>query len=484
MNLKLCRPPVFLIVIILSITSIVISTYSLFKTGSIVKPVLASTEDYSSALAQSKQVQQIFNQIARRVVPAVVRINVSRIDNDPGSKTGKTIETKSFGSGVIIEKTDGYYYILTNEHVVVRANSIEITLFNNTTIEAEYIGVDKRSDIGLIRVKTEEALSVAKVGDSDMVTVGDWAICIGNPLGFNGSLSVGVISALGRSMFNRDFSTDFIQTDAAVNPGNSGGPLLNIDGEIVGLASWIATDTGANTGLSFAVPINNAMMIYRELKEKRSVEYAWLGVMIKSLTDEDFRKSIGEKRRSGAYITEVINNSPASKSGFAIGDVIVAIDNTTITNSNELIWSISKLRPGAAVKVIFFRNGIEKSMSVILETRPGTEVANNKTGSQNSQLQTAEILGATVTTIDNNLASKYSITKAKNGVVVIKIIPESPSELYGVLEGDLITRINSTEIKTVNDVAQFNNSINPSVNKQFFLYIIRGNREFVLGIQR
>ncbi len=435
-----------------------------------------------SALA----IQQTINSIATCSIPTVVRIDVTRTAQTGGSAASQTL---SFGSGVIIEKINIFYYILTNEHVIKDSQSVTVTLFNDKVFDAEIVGLDPRSDVGLIRINSRELLACATTGNSDRVAVGDWAICLGNPMGFNGSLSLGVISARSRSMFQRDFATEFIQTDAAVNPGNSGGPLLNIKGEIIGITSWIATQSGGNTGLSFAIPINTAMMVYRELKSKGYVEYAWLGVLVSSLKDPQFRRSVNETRQQGAYITEMMNNSPASESGLEVGNVIVGIDNYPVTDANELVWTISKYRPGDTVRVRVARNNREEAVTVRLGVRPNgnTQVMNNSNSSSSSRSSSSnsslQILGAVLIPLDQQTIRRFSIPPDKTGYSVQRIITGSPADSYGIRTGDIIYKINDHRLNSTDAV---NRVIAESEanTELFYFYLLRSGVDYTIGVAK
>ncbi|HOJ64155.1 MAG TPA: trypsin-like peptidase domain-containing protein [Spirochaetota bacterium] len=465
-------------VLSVSILAIIISIFS-FITGFLNNEknyIYAQNINIEDSLQIALKMQDIFRDVSKKAIPSVVRIDVL-LDNLQYGSTNRT-----FGSGVIFEKNGGFYFVMTNNHLVDNAKEILITTFMDKEYRGELVGKDLRSDLAVVKFQTNEILTPAKIGKSEEVRVGDWAIGIGNPFGFNGSVTVGVISALGRPMWGKTDATDFIQTDAAINPGNSGGPLLNIKGEVIGINSWIASQTGSNTGLSFAIPIDNAINIYEKLKKFGNVQYPWLGVAIKSLTDSSLRKSLGITREHGAYVTEVIKDSPADKYGIKVGDIIIGVDDKTIKDANELIWRISKYNPGDKVKITFIRNEEIKSIEIILAIRPSDDKLRSENNSENKAIN-EEFLGAYFTNITEELKNKLNLID-NNGVIIIKINEGSFANIYGLRIGDIVKKINKTEIKNIDNLKDFIKQADKDNINTFYFHIIRNGREQIIGVMR
>jgi len=323
--------------------------------------------------------QHAFSQVSKKVTPCVVNIStISRKklirpfpDMPPLFEEffgggGQTRRDRSLGSGFILSK-DGY--IATNHHVVAEAESIRVKLSNDTVYEAKVIGGDAKTDIAVIKIDAVD-LPTAILGDSDRLEVGQWAIAIGNPFGLERSMTVGVISATGRSNVGIETIENFIQTDASINPGNSGGPLLNIHGEVVGINTAIVA---AGQGIGFAIPTNMARPIIAQLVENGKVTRAWLGVSIKPITEEAVR-SLGLATLGGALIADLYKNGPAEKGGILPGDVIVVFGGTEVRNPSHLQQLVAMSKIGAAMPVTVVRNRKRITLTV-------------KTGNADSMMQ-------------------------------------------------------------------------------------------------
>ena len=344
----------------------------------------------------------------------------------------------SIGSGFIIS-ADGY--VITNAHVVDGMDSISVGLNDRSEFPAQVIGADKRSDIALLKVKTDKALPTVKIGNMDKVKVGQWVLAIGSPFGFERSATQGVISALGRSLPSDNY-VPFIQTDAAVNPGNSGGPLFNLDGEVIGVNSQIYSRSGGYQGLSFAVPIDVAMDVVEQLKSGGKVSRGWLGVMIQEVTP-DLAQSFNLDKPRGALVGQVLPNSPAAVAGVKVGDIITAFNGQNIEQSRELPPLVGRIRPGVNVAMSVMRDGKNQELTLKLEELP----EEGKTASQAIAMPpTKSRLGVAVADL-----AKQQIQDGMNGVVV-QDVDDGPAANAGIRPGDIITRINNVDI---NDSAQF-----------------------------
>ena len=345
-----------------------------------------------------------------------------------------------FGSGFIISD-DGY--IITNAHVVDNASEVRVGLNDRREFQAELIGSDPASDIALLKVDASD-LSVVKIGDSDELTVGEWVLAIGSPFGFEHTATQGIVSALARSLPD-DTYVPFIQTDVAVNPGNSGGPLFNTDGEVVGVNSQIYSRSGGYQGLSFSIPINVAMSIADQLKDKGFATRGWLGVSIQNV-DQALAESFGLSKPEGALIAQVTQSSPADKAELVSGDIILEFNGKSVTYSSELPPLVGAVTPGTTVDVVVLRNGNEESVAVTIEPLDeGERVASAPAGNEVDQSR----LGVNVAALSSNEMNEMGVT---HGVVVSEIDPDGVAAMAGIRSGDVIMSINREKVEDVDDL--------------------------------
>lgn len=381
----------------------------------------------------------------------------------------REFEQRGLGSGVIIDK-DGY--ILTNEHVIRDADKITVTLPDGRKFDGAIKGKDARSDLAIIQIKAKD-LPFAKLGDSDSVKIGQWAIAIGNPFGFavgssEPTLTVGVISALNRSIrvgeANRDYA-DLIQTDAAINPGNSGGPLVNLKGEVIGINVAIFSTTGGYQGIGFAIPVNRAKDILGDLIEGRKILYGWLGVNIQDMTPE-LAQYFGLPDEEGVLVANVLKDSPAEKGGLKEGDVIRKFDGKKVKKSNDVVKMVSATKVGSEAEIEIIRDKAPKILKIQIGERPA-EIAQ---GAQ--QEGPATWRGLQVSDITEPIAQRLRI-EVKEGVIVLSVEPESPASLAGMRPGDIITKINDFEIKNKQDY-------DSAITKTEGTALVRTERGFVV----
>ncbi|MCB1919820.1 MAG: DegQ family serine endoprotease [Candidatus Competibacteraceae bacterium] len=343
----------------------------------------------------------------------------------------------SVGSGFILS-ADGY--VVTNAHVVDEMDSIIVGLSDRTEWPAEVVGKDSRSDIALLKVKADKSLPTVKIGDIGKVKVGQWVLAIGSPFGFERSATQGIISALGRSL-PRDNYVPFIQTDAAVNPGNSGGPLFNLDGEVIGVNSQIYSRSGGYQGLSFAVPIDVVMEVVDQLKTGGKVSRGWLGVMIQEVTPE-LAQSFNLDKPRGALVGQVLPDSPAQAAGVQVGDIIVAFNDQPVHQSSELPPLVGRIRPGSSAPLTLIREGKEQTLTIKLEELP-----------EDPKLQQTIAVppsGGRLGLVVSELAANQQKEGAKG--VLVKEVNEGPAASAGIRSGDIIARLNNVEIT---DLDQF-----------------------------
>ena len=428
---------------------------------------LSAIDNITSAAA----VQDVFAQVAEKGSPTVVRIDVMQ---------ESTI--MSFGSGFMFRRDKGKVYILTNNHVVSSVVSnknfhLRLTLHDDRQFPATLLGHDERTDLAVVCFEADEnaKLQTVTMGDSSQIKVGNWVIGIGNPYGFNNSVTVGVVSALGRAMLGgASYATDYIQTDAAINSGNSGGPLFNIYGKVIGINSWIASKSGDNSGLAFAIPINTALNIIDTLVANRPVEYPWLGVVVASVTDARLRETLGLQFEHGACITQIIKDSPADINEISVGDVILAIDGKEVRDANAVVWAISRHKPGDIVELTLYDGEKNKSVKVKLQRRPDS---NGTAFSETSVTET--FLGAEF----KNRSINNDDDEYKNNLLeIVSLDEKSTAALYGLMKGDVLLKINQTEIKGLEDLRTIKKEMQEKNKKFFYFKILRGGRELLLGV--
>jgi len=405
----------------------------------------------ADARALASDLGNMFGEAADLVMPSVVNISAERtIRNRIPFDIPKRWEeffrdvpeerkAPSLGSGLIVDPRG---YILTNNHVVDGAEKFAVTLHDGREYkgnDVELVGKDPRTDLAVLRVKTGEDFKAANLGSSEGVNVGEWAIAIGNPFGFEGTVTVGVISAKGRANVSlREGATqqDFLQTDAAINPGNSGGPLANIDGEVIGINTAISTGTGFSAGVGFAIPIDLAKTVFPQLIDKGKVERGWLGVYIQPLTS-DMKEALGVDH--GLLVSEVMEDSPAEKAGVMARDVIVEFNGRPVASLPDLQGSVAVFPVGKEADLKIFRDGKEKILKVKVGMMPD-EVAGAEPVEQTKSEEEASWLGLEVEDF-----------REEEGVIVVNLLPGSASDEAGIAVGDIIRKIDRRDISNVND---------------------------------
>jgi serine protease Do len=351
------------------------------------------------------------------------------------------------GSGFIISN-DGY--ILTNNHVVDKADKITVYLSDEREFEATLIGSDPQSDVALIRIEDGGNLPTLPLGDSDALEVGEWVIAIGNPFGLSQTVTVGVVSAKGRSSVGINEYENFIQTDAAINPGNSGGPLLNIKGEVVGINSALFSRTGGYMGIGFAIPVNMVKSIQDQLKTSGKVTRGWLGVIIQDI-DKDLAKSFGLKKAEGILISEVQQGSPAEDSNIQQGDVLIRLNGTTLKNTADLRNKVALLLPGSTAELDIIRDGKERTIKVKIGERPDN--INQAAGGYSNDNDTLNKFGLGFQELTPELAERFGFQE-KQGVVVSHVEPGSPAATAGMRPGQLVEEVNKEIVKNMDDLSR------------------------------
>ena len=339
-----------------------------------------------------------------------------------------------FGSGFIISD-DGY--VITNAHVVNNATRIRVSLADQREFDAELVGSDKRSDVAVIKIDGKN-LPVARLGDSDDLKVGEWVLAIGSPFGFEHTATQGIVSAVARNLPDETY-VPFIQSDAAVNPGNSGGPLFNIEGEVIGVNSQIYSRSGGYQGLSFAIPINVARVIAEQLRVKGYASRGWLGVQIQDV-NLALAESFGLDRPTGALVADVISDSPAEAAGLKTGDIILNFNNRNVESSSKLPPMVGAVIPDTSVSVMVLRDGVEKEIMV--------EIAELEADKQLVKVKQSAVEKGIGVAVSEVSAADLKQLGLENGVVVTDVEKDSPAAESGLQPGDVIVSINREPIES------------------------------------
>ncbi|MDM8516976.1 DegQ family serine endoprotease [Desulfobacterales bacterium HSG16] len=353
-----------------------------------------------------------------------------------GGEQQRDFKQRSLGSGFIIDKKG---YIVTNNHVIEDADKIRVILNDGKEFDAEIVGRDKNTDIALIKIDSASDLPVLSLGDSDKLRVGQWVVAIGSPFGLEHTVTAGIVSAKGRVIGSGPYD-DFIQTDASINPGNSGGPLIGMDGRVVGINTAIIA---AAQGIGFAVPINMAASIIKQLKTEGEVTRGWLGVGIQDLSEE-VAEYYGIKGKVGVLVTEVFPGDPADEAGIEAKDVIIKVNGKKIVNSRALTGMIANIGVGEKAKIIVLRDGSKKTFKVKIAKREDSRTASN------GHKRQEEKLGIEVSDITPEIAQRLKVREA-DGVIVTMVQPGSKADEAGLLVGDIIKEINRNQVKTTKD---------------------------------
>lgn len=355
----------------------------------------------------------------------------------PGNQDRRRRQGTGFGSGFIVDSTG---YVITNAHVVAGAVDIRVGLNDRRELRAELVGADESSDIAVLKVDANN-LPVVKIGDSDDIKVGEWVLAIGSPFGFEHTATQGIVSALSRSLPD-DTYVPFIQTDVAVNPGNSGGPLFNTDGEVIGVNSQIYSRSGGYQGLSFAIPINVAMSIAEQLRENGFATRGWLGVRIQNV-DQSLAESFGLNKPEGALVSEVTVDSPADKAGLLPGDIILQFNKKSVPFSSALPPLVGVIKPGDTVPMEVLRDGKRNKMRVTIEPLESDVDAGKAVKSKG---RNASSLGATVAALTAGELDELGID---NGVRVVEVDPSGAAADAGIVPGDVIVTFNREQVDSV-----------------------------------
>ncbi len=460
-----------------------------------------------------------FSQIARQLEPSVVNINTESTIKNPHGRRGMPgqdegpgggggdednpfqdffnrffggqpgqggqggpdggmgdLRERSLGSGVIV---DSKGYIVTNNHVVEKADRIRVKLMDDpatVTYDATVVGVDKETDLAVIKIDAKKPLPAAKLGNSDAMEVGDWVLAVGSPFGLEETVTAGIVSAKGRNIVpGRQFES-FIQTDAAINPGNSGGPLVNLNGEVIGINTAIYTSGGGYQGVGFAMPSNTVVSVYNQLiGPDHKVARGSIGVEFNAVPNPAVARVYGVS--SGVTIANVTPNGPADKAGLKTGDTIVSVNGKTVKTGDELVAEISSLKPGTEAKLGYIRNGKDSTAEVTIADRSklfASRLGDQEEGGEQAKPQESKF-GITVRGITQDMADRYKLPSTK-GVIVQDVKPDGFGENSGLARGDVILEINK---QPVNSEADYRKIESQAKSGQDVVFLVRprGSRD-------
>ncbi len=432
-----------------------------------------------------------FANVVEKVNPAVLNIVATGTDTmglrggdssrNPFDLFGETdphegleLPRRGSGSGFFIDKEG---YLLTNHHVIEDADRVDVSLFDSRTLRAKVIGSDRETDLALLKVEEPGEYPAIPLGDSDALRVGEWVVAIGNPLRmYDHTVTVGVVSYKGRVLWNPSFD-NFIQTDAAINFGNSGGPLLNSQGEVVGINTAVSQQ---GHGIGFAIPINTARDILTQLRERGAVSRGYLGVSLDDV-DEDYQEQLGLPEARGAVVTRVTVDSPAHKGGFKRYDVIVAVNGEPVLTGADLVRAISSSAPETPVEVTVYRDGKRLELRATLDER-AMAGARPEPEPTRDEPDTVDELGLTVQPLSPAAVQRYGLPEDVQGVMVARVKPLSPAADEGVQRGDVITEVNR---RAVSDPSGYREAIGQAgPGELLLLYVVRSaNFAFIAKVR-
>jgi serine protease Do len=427
-----------------------------------------------AAPAMARPAPDSFSDLSNKLLPSVVNVSTTQTlkpsseqlalpDLPPGSPLADLFKNlqndksaprhvTSLGSGFIIDPSG---LIVTNNHVIENADEITVTLSDGTSLPAKLVGRDEKTDLALLRVKSKSPLPATKFGDSDKAHVGDWVIAIGNPFGLGSTVTAGIVSARNRDI-NAGPYDDFIQTDAAINRGNSGGPLVNMDGEVVGVNSVIFSPTGGSVGIGFSIPSNLVREVIDQIRQYGAARRGWVGIRIQQVTD-DMAQALGLPSPQGALIADVTPNGPAAKSGLKGGDLILSFDGKPIHDSRELPRIVADTQIGKTVNVDYWRHGKKDTLHMTvakLQDEPKVAAQKNAPSPPVKGKSKIAQLGLSLALLDADAREHYKIDNSVQGVVVTDVDPDSVAADRNIRPGDVIVEVQSQAVRSPNDVTK------------------------------
>ncbi len=457
--------------------------------------------------AQSRGAPDSFADLAEKLLPAVVNISTTQVNKERQQQRGPEIpqfppgspfeeffrdffdrnrpesqprRTTSLGSGFIVDASG---YIVTNNHVIEDADEVTVILHDDTNLKAKVIGHDAKTDIALLKVEATKPLPFVKFGDSDKSRVGDWVVAIGNPFGLGGTVTAGIISARARDIQSGPYD-DYLQTDASINRGNSGGPMFNIAGEVIGVNTAIFSPSGGSIGIGFAIPSSLAAPVVAQLREFGKTRRGWLGVRIQSVTDE-IAESLGLAKPRGALVAGVTEQGPAEKAGLEAGDVILRFDGREIAEMRRLPRVVAETPIDKEVNVLVWRKGKEQTVRAKVGELKEDEVAVAAKPDDSKKEQAprggVSILGLTLSDLTGALRSQFKLANEAKGVVVVDVAPNSPASEKGIRPGELIIEVAQDKVDNPNDVKAKIDKARAAKRKSILLLVERqSDQRFVV----
>jgi serine protease Do len=416
-----------------------------------------------------------FADLAEKLLPAVVNISSTQVSHEraqrgpeipqfpPGSPFEEFFRdfldrnrpdapprrVTSLGSGFIIDSSG---YVVTNNHVIEDADEITVILQDNTNLKAKLVGKDSKTDVALLKVETDKPLPAVKWGNSDKARVGDWIVAIGNPFGLGGTVTAGIISARARDINSGPYD-DYLQTDASINRGNSGGPMFNLDGEVIGINTAIFSPSGGSIGIGFAIPSSLAHTVVDQLRQFGVTKRGWLGVRIQTVTD-DIAENLGLPKAKGALVAGVTEGGPAEKGGIQAGDVITSFDGKDVPDMKRLPRIVAETPIDKDASVEVWRKGKSTKLKVkVGELKEEESQAKDESPAPQAQpRETASVLGLTLSALSEQLRDRYKIDPGVKGVIITQIASDSPARGQGLSAGDVILEAASKKVSTPKEV--------------------------------
>ena len=432
---------------------------------------ISATFASSQSLNIVEALQDSFRNVTETLLPSVVEVDITETKTYTNPFGGmmspfdfffgnshepetQEFETQGLGSGVIVRKEKNTYYVLTNNHVAGEASKITIKLNNGKTFQGKLVGNDPRIDIALVSFESKDNIPVAELGDSDDVRPGDICLAFGAPLGYSQSVTQGIVSATGRSESSMSSISDYIQTDAAINQGNSGGPLVNIYGQVIGINTWIASSSGGSVGLGFAIPINNVKTAIDSIIDNGKVVYGWVGVSLIEVNDE-FKEELGVDGYTGAFAGEVFLNSPAYKGGLRPGDFIVELNGKKVKDVNQLVREVGNLQAGSTARFGVIRGGKR-----IDDIKVRVDERANDTDINNSKMWP----GFLAFPLTEETRDQLELDDRVKGVLVTNVQEKSAAAALRLQNGDVITAVNGKKVSNLQEFYDELSKANKSVN--------------------
>ncbi len=408
-----------------------------------------------------------FADLTEKLLPAVVNISTTTVNEDLNDETAP--ETEALGSGFIIDKEG---YIVTNQHVIHHAKTINVILHNNEQFEAKLIGEDTKTDLALLKITSDFPLTQVEFGDSDRMRVGDWILAIGNPFGLGGSVTAGIISAKSRDIESGPYD-NFIQTDAAINQGSSGGPMFNLQGEVIGINTAIFSTTGNSMGVGFATPSKLAQWVIGQLRHNGKVIRGWIGIAIQP----------NPLQKNGILVSRITEGSPADRAGLKAGDIISKFNKMPINNATNLSRIIAESAVGEMINLEIIRNDKPMQIRLKVEEMPEQKTEDKKTQKQ-EQTPSQKPLGLTVENITPELLKQFNRSEnLTNGVIVTNITAGSDASLKGLQTGDIISKVDKKDVLNTQSFKEYINEAKNENNRPVLLSIQNEETEHFVAVK-